>query len=273
MKKFLILTVCLLSFLPVYASTDKMSEDYLKNKTHLSVMNPLAERVVQNIIKKSLKKEIGKGNYKVKFQGYTLASMKNGIFKYLEITGEDIDLDGIPLPYMNVRTLTDYNKVDLKQEPIKIISDVTLAYNLNLSEESVNAALKDNLYKKKLEKVNKIAYPLFTMNDVRMKIKNNKVYIIMDYSLPLVSKKSKTFMVASNFKVDNGKIKATNVSIDNAYGNLSLDKVTNLINLLDPLTFTLDLMNDDSCQGRIENIKIEDNIIKIDGKIFVKGAR
>ena len=46
-------------------------------------------------------------------------------------------------------------------------------------------------------------------------------------------------MVSSNFKVDNGKIKATDIGFDNSYGKLPLEKVTNLVNLIDPLSFTL----------------------------------
>ena len=76
-------------------------------------------------------------------------------------------------------------------------------------------------------------------------------------------------MVSSDFKVDNGKIKASNVGFDNSYGNLPLDKVTNLVNLVDPLSFTLAQLCEENCKGNIENVKIENNNIQIDGKIFV----
>lgn len=271
MKKIiLLLIVSVLTLAPAFSKTDKTSADYLKNKKHFAIMNPIAESIAQKVIKKSLKKDIGKGKYKVKFEGYTLSSMKQGIFKYLEITGNDLIVEEIPVPYMNLKTLTDYNWVDINQNPAKIKSDMTFAYQLNLSEDSINTALKDEKYKKQLQKVNKIAYPLFAVNDTRMKIKNNRIHIIMDYSIPLATVKNKTFMVSTNFKVENGKIRATNVGFDSAYGNLPLNKVINLINLLDPLSFTLDIMKDEKCNGKIENLKIEDNIIKIDGKIFVE---
>ena len=34
-------------------------------------------------------------NFKVKFDGYTLSSMKQGVFKNLELTGEDFKIDDI----------------------------------------------------------------------------------------------------------------------------------------------------------------------------------
>ena len=82
MKKIiLLLVISILTFAPAFSKTDKTSADYLKNKKHFAIMNPIAESIAQKIIKKSLKKDIGEGKYKVKFEGYTLSSMKKGIFK------------------------------------------------------------------------------------------------------------------------------------------------------------------------------------------------
>lgn len=273
MKKFLVIIVVALLALPVFAKADKTSSEYLKNRKHFSVMNPVVESIAQKVIKKSLQKDIGKGNYKVKFDGYTLFSMKRGIFKNLEITGKDLDVEGISVPYLSLKTVTDYNWIDISQDPVKIKSDMEFSYEMELTEKSISEALKHEDYKKTLAKINKRAYPLFALHDVRIRIRHDKVHIIMDYSLPLSSyNKRKTFMVSSNFVVDNGKIKASNIGVDNAYGNLPLDKVTNLVNLLDPLSFALDIMKDEKCTGNIENVKIENNIIKISGKMYIKGV-
>ena len=94
----------------------------------------------------------------------------------------------------------------------------------------------------------------------------------MDYNFPIVkSSKDRSFVTSSDFQVVNGKIKAKNVHIDSVYGNLGLDKVANLINLLNPLEFTLRELDDNEYNGKIENINIVDNMVKVDGKIFIKG--
>lgn len=94
----------------------------------------------------------------------------------------------------------------------------------------------------------------------------------MSYNFPISpSRKDKTFVVKTGLKVERNKISADDISFDSSYGALSADKVTNLINILDPLTFALDLMNTKKCNARIENVKIIDNIIQINGKIYVKG--
>lgn len=273
MKKVLLLLLMIsIISVPAFARVDKADAEYLKNKKHLALMNPLVEKIAEKAIKKSLKKKIGNGRFKVKFEGYTFGSMKKGVFKNLEVIGKNLEIEEVPVPYLRLKNITDYNRIDFKEESVKIKSDMNFAYEMELTEKSISAALKQSDFKKTLEKVNKKAYPLFALNDVRIRIKHDKVHVIMDYFLPLSnSSKNRTFMVSTNFKVENGKIMATNVGIDNAYGNLPIDKVTNLINLIDPLTFTLAQLNEQKCETKIENVKIEDNIIKINGKIYVKG--
>ena len=271
MKKLFSIIILLLIFIsPVLAKTDRFAEDYLKNKHHFSVANPIAERIAQKVIKKAIKKET-KGDYKVKLDGYTLSSMKKGIFKYLEIDGKDICTEDLEIPYMKMKTITNYNWIDYTKNPIVFKSDINFDYEMHLSEKTINTALKTKDYDRKLEKVNKIAYPLFNLTDVRIRIRHDKLHIIMEYNSPVLPmKKNRTFMVSGDVSVSNGRAKITHIGFDNAYGNLPLDKVVNLVNLIDPLSFTLDLMDNKKCTGRLEEVKIQDDIIIINGKIFIK---
>lgn len=270
MKKFLILLISLCVLTPVFAKTDKTSAEYLRNKKHLAVMNPVAEKIAEKAIKKAIKKECG-GKYKVEFNGYTLGSMKAGIFKNLVITGRNLKIDEIEIPSMQFKSITDYNWIDYRQEPIVYKSDMEFAYSMHLDEDSINSALKNKKYKEKIDKINNIAYPLFTLYDTKIKIKNDKLYLIMEYNLPLSPfKKNKVFIVSTSLEVDNSKIVARNINFDKSYGNLSLKKVGNLINMLDPLTFTLSLIESKDCQGRVDSVKIVDDIIEINGSIYIK---
>ena len=40
--------------------------------------------------------------------------------------------------------------------------------------------------------------------------------------------------------------------------------------MLDPLTFTLSLIESKDCQGRVDNVKIVDDIVKVNGRIYIK---
>ena len=274
MKKILLLFISvMLISTPVWAKTDTTSKEYLQTKKHFAIMNPIAESIAQSVIKRELKKETG-ARFKVKFEGYTLSSMKKGIFKYLEISGKNIDVEGINVPYLKVKSVSDYNWVDYTQNPVVYKTNMTFYYDMTLDEDSINKSLSSKEYQNTLKKINDIAYPLFEMKRVKVRILNNKMYIITEYNFPISpSKNDKTFLMTSDFKVENGKIIAHDVSVHEAYGKLSLNKVANLVNLLNPLAFTLSMMDSQKCNGKIENVNFVDNKIQIDGKIFVKGDR
>jgi len=272
MKKILILfAIALLTFNAAFAATDKYSKEYLQSKNHFSITKGFAERVAEKAIKKALKKETG-ANFDVKVDAYNTSSLKKGIFKNVELTGNDVFINDIPVEYINIKSLTDYNYIDYTQNPIVYMSDMEYAYELKLSDEAINATLKDKQYQTIINTVNRYAGSMFTITGVRSKFVDNKCYLIMDYNLPILKlKKDKSFVAATDFEVINGRIKAKNVHIDTSYGNLGLNKVANLINLLNPLEFTLDLLDDNNYKGNIENINFVDNLIKINGKISVKG--
>lgn len=272
-KLYIIILTSLLVTMPVFAKTDRTSVEYLKNKRHFAIVNPIAENFVEKLINKALKEKVGKFRYKTKFEIYTLSSLKRGIFKRAEVTAYDFSFDNIPIKYVNIKSLDEYIWIDVKSDPMKFKSDANLEYNIELTEESINAALDKKDYQKKLAKINNIAYPLFTIHDLNIRVKNDNFIFIMSYSLPLSSSnKVRTFTAASNFIVENGKIKVDNIKVDKTYAKMPLHKIANLLNLLDPLTFTLSELTDNKCKSKIESVKVEDNIIKINGKIFIKGS-
>ena len=270
-KLFLILVMLFCVSANITFAADKYSEDYLKNHKHFAIMNPIAESIAENVIKSSLKSQTG-GKYKVKFEGYTLSSMKKGIFKNLEITGKEVVAEGITVPYVHFKSLSDYNYVDYTKNPVEIKSNMQFQYDLLLSNESLNSALQNGNYQTVLNNINKITYPLFQIKGVSTKIVDNKLYILTEYNFPIApSPKNKVFVASSDFVIQNGKIKAVNVKLNSAYGNISLNKVANLLNLLNPLEFTLNLLDNNEYKGNVENVNIVDNMVKVDGKIFVKG--
>lgn len=272
MKKILIaLLVGGLIATPAYSKTDKTSAEYLKNKKHFSIMNFPAERIAQKILRNLIENESGH-DFDITLKGYTLSSMRKGIFKYLEIEGENFEVNDINIVYGNIKTLTDYNWVDYKQNPPIFKTDSTFAYKIRLSEDSINKALEKKEYQKVLDNLNNRAYPLFTMNKISIRLKNNKTFIIMEYNFPLSPMKNdKKFVVSTDFKVVENKIIADNINISSIYGTLQHNKIANLINGLDPLNYTLTVLNTKKCNAKVENVKIIDNLVEIDGKIFVEG--
>ncbi|MCQ2738708.1 MAG: hypothetical protein MJ237_00615 [bacterium] len=270
-KKLIIIVICIVfgSSIQSVASTDKLSEDYLKSHKHFSIMNPVAESVASGVIKSAIKRE-AKGKYKVKLSGYTLNSLKNGVFKSLLIEGKEIDAAGIEIPYAKITTVTDYNRIDYSHDPVTFLSDIVLDYNIHLSENTLNQALSTKDYKELIDKVNGISYPLVIVKKVSVSIKNNRVKLSIAYNFPLKPASSdKIYSFSSGVNVYNGKLRLS-PNHGNSVKSTMASSVMNIINMLDPLVFTTNLLEEKKCNGKVENVKIVDNIIQINGRIYIE---
>ena len=270
MRIFLLFVFSILLVIPVFSATDKSSVEYLKNKKHIAILNPLAESIAQKVIKKNLQKNLGKGKYNVKFEIYTMKSLKNGIFKTLEIYGEDININKIPVTNICLKNITDYNWVYIDTKDVIFKSDVLFYYEIALSKDSINNALEQEEYKEKIVKLNKKFSPFMEVKNLRVDIKQGTLYVIIDYLLPLNSDLSlKTMVVSTDFTVENGKILPTNICLNKHSLNVSFDKILKIFNIINPLTFTLSKLNENNCKASIKNVKIIDDILKINGKILI----
>ena len=273
MKRTVILILlALLIHIPSCEAVDRYSKEYLQGRHHFAIINPVVECAVEKAIKSQLRKETG-AEFDVKFTGYTTSSMKKGIFKSFELSTDHLLIDdNIPITDLHVKSETDYNYIDYTKNPLEFKSDMIYSYDMVVTDEALNIPLKDRRYKKIIENVNNIAYPLFEIKEVQTRIKNDRLYIVMGYSSPLKnSPRIRQFVVSSDIKIENGRVKTTDLKFDSKYGNLGLGKVANLINLLNPMEFALEVLKSQQCRVNIENAKIIDDKIKINGKIFVEG--
>ena len=143
-KKLFALLISTLLIMPVYARTDKASCEYLKNKKHFSIINPFIENIAQRKIKKTLEKQL-QGSVKVDFDGYTLSSLKQGVFKNLEIQGDNLIVEEIDIPYLKIKSITDYNRLDYTQKPIVFKSDMVYSYKINLFLSNIDI-INQNVY-------------------------------------------------------------------------------------------------------------------------------
>ena len=272
MKRTVVLLIlAMLIQIPSADAVDRYSKEYLQNHHHFAIINPVVECAVEKAIKSQLRKETG-AEFNVKFTGYTTSSMKKGIFKSFELSTDHLLIDdNIPITDLYLKSETDYNYIDYTKSPLEFKSDMTYSYDMFITDEALNIPLKDKRYKKVIENVNNIAYPLFEIKEVHTRIKDNRLFIVLGYTSPLKnSPRIRQFVVSSDIKIEDGKMKTTDLRIDSKYGNIGLNKVANLINLLNPMEFAVEVLKSQQCKVNIENAKIIDDKIKINGKIFVE---
>lgn len=282
MKKIICLFLMLiLSSLTVHAKTSDclfdcasphgLSPVPLRLLTNATGSNILAEKVAQSIIKKEIKKTAD-GKYKVSLKSYSVADLKNGRFKSLEIEGKNIVVDGVAVSYFDAKTLCSFNYIepDKKTNSATFKEDFLMGYTITLNESDLNTTMKTPGYTKVIADLNMLAKDLsfFNVDSTQVKIRNNKLYYIVRISVPFV-RNTQDIVMETDLKVKNGDISFVNARIVNEKFSMDMGKLSPILNYLNPLEFSMQILENKNTTIKVQNVSIVDNKVNVSGTIFV----
>lgn len=233
--------------------------------------NFLAERIANTIIKKQILRD-SQGKYKVNLESYNIAALKKGIFKSLEITGEDTVTDGIYASMIKLRTVCDYNYIEInnKEKTTTFKEDFGMAYAVQFTESDLNKTMANSLYTDLIRKVNSIGNTtkMFNISSTSAKIINNKLVYVMRVAVPLLNLK-KDVAIQTDLKVRNGEIIIDEAELMTEAMKVDVNKLLKLVNYLDPLDFSMELMKNKDANMQVKEVSIKDNKINVSGLITV----
>ena len=92
----------------------------------------------------------------------------------------------------------------------------------------------------------------------------HKMYYVLKYSMPFV-RKTKELVISADLNVENGQIVLANTTFLNNSMSLDVDKLSKLINYINPLDFSAKILENKDAKFNIENVKISDGKIVVDG--------
>ena len=271
MKKILtVLSILLISNCSSFAACtyNCVAPHDMNNKfmTALSVasgLNFVSEKIAQSIIKKEFSK-IAKGD-KIKYnlESYSSRDLKNGIFKSLSISGENLEINGIYLSELNIKTLCDFNYVKQENNNIVFVEDLPLSLSLKVSDSDINKTMQSNKYKKVIEDINRLGLGGIKISSTNVEIKSNKFYYHIGISIPFI-KVEKKITISADLKVNNGEIDFTNTHLSSGGVKLDLSKIDYIINYINPLDFSVKILDNKNAKVSIKNASISENIVSVD---------
>ncbi len=252
-------------------SNPELSNGFARALSNATGTNFLAEKAAQSIIKSQIKKE-AKGSFNVKVDSFSVPDLKAGRFKGLEITGKDIITDDIYLSYLKLKTLCDYNYivVDSKNNTATFKEDFGMAFAASVTENDLNNTMKAAGYNALIDELNSIggSFNLFKITTSHVKIRDNKFMYVVQVAFPFVNTK-KDVVLTADINVHNGKIIFSHTKLINDYFAMDLSSAAYAINYLNPLNFTLKILENKDADMQVEEAVIKDNQINVDGTILV----
>lgn len=248
-----------------------LSSGLKKTLANATGSNLIAQQVAQSLIKRQLKKESGE-KFKVKVSSYSMADLKAGRFKSLDISGENLDLDGVYVSYMDFKTLCDFNYIvfDKNTNSVFFKEAFPMSYSIVMNENDINNTMNSSAYSKLIRDVNKLgsALNLFKINDTHVKIHNNQFFYIFDYSLPFLGGHY-NMVVEADLRVEDGNIAFQNTKIASKNFRIDISQLARVLNYLNPLEFSLNILENNNTTMNVRNISLVNNAINVHGTLVV----
>ena len=231
----------------------------------------LSEKIGEKLVKKAIKKNITSGDIKVNLDAYSVRDLKAGRFKSLEINGKNVDIQGVYISSFNAKTLCNFNYIANDKRGNYIVKeDIPASFNTIITEEDLNKTMLSSDYKRMIDDINSIGGNLniFQITSTNIKLKNDKMYYVLKYSMTFV-RKTKELVITANLKVENGQIELANTSFLNNSMALDVDKLSKLINYINPLDFSAKILENKEAKLNIETVNISNGKITIDGNMTI----
>ena len=228
----------------------------------------LSEKIGEKLVKKAIKKNIVSGDIKADLDAYSVRDLKAGRFKSLEVSGKNVDIQGIYVSSFNAKTLCNFNYIANDKRGNYIVKeDIPVSFNAVVTEEDLNKTMNSSDYKRMIDDINSIGgnFNIFQITSTNIKLKNNKMYYVLKYSMPFV-RKTKELVISADLNVENGQIVLANTTFLNNSLSLDVDKLSKLINYINPLDFSANILENKDANFNSENVKISV------GKIVVVGS-
>ena len=237
--------------------------------SNITGMTFLAEKIAQSIIKGELKKAT-KEKFKVEMKSYSANDLLHGRFKSLKLSGKNLEIDGAYLTSLEIKTLCGFNYVELDKNSIKFKENMAMEFDLEISDIDLKKTIQSSGYLTRLNKINLsgMGITFFKLNGADVQVKNNKLYFTIKVTSPM-STKPILIVVRSDLKVEEGRIVMTKLDFVNLFTVIDLSKVTYLLNALNPLTFSTDILNNKNSKMSIQDVNIIGDRIFIKGNVFI----
>lgn len=278
MKKFILLlgTLLIANTVSYGACEYKCVEPYDMNSSFRTFMssasglNFTSEKIAQKILKREIKKSATADNLKVKLESYSSKDLKNGIFKSMSIKGTNFNVNDVYLTYLEMNTLCDFNYIKQSKDNVVFMEDFPMSFNFQMSASDINKTMQSGEYQKVVDDLNKIgkAFGGVKVSSTKVAVKSNKFYYTIGFSIPFIKNEQK-LTITSDLKVKNGKIDFANTKLVSDSFKLDLKKINYILNYLNPLDFSVNILDNKDAKVSVKSVSIKDNIINTEGTVVI----
>ncbi|MBE7713264.1 MAG: hypothetical protein E7Z87_05935 [Cyanobacteria bacterium SIG26] len=233
--------------------------------------NSLVERKVESIIKKEVLKISSAEKLDVSLQSYSPRDLKRGIFKSLKMNGTNLVMNDVHLSNLKLETLCDFNYIEETQDKVVFHEELPMSFDMTFTQDDFNKTILHDRYQLLVADLNATIAKYvkgFGISSTKVAVKANKFYMIIGFNLPMVRNEQK-IVVQSDLNIKNGDIDLTNTRIVSGNLKLNLSKVDYMVKRLNPLNFSVNILENQDAKVSVQDVEIINNKIVAKGIIII----
>lgn len=230
----------------------------------------LSEKIAEARIKTEFRKAT-KQNFNVSVKSYSIQDLFHGRIKAITILGKNLNIEGAYLSYLELKTICDFNYVQFEKNPIRFKENMVFKFVTVISDEDLRNTMESSGYLDKLNCVNVhgCGITFFKLSGAGVDIINNKLCFKIKITSQLLLPKPLDINMSTDLTAKDGRIVLTKIDLQNIVKGVDLSKVANQLNTINPLTFSLEVLENKNTKMCIQDVKIIGNKIVINGNIFI----
>lgn len=231
-------------------------------------LNFTRTKISEIVLKKSLSKSVDGKKLKVNIDSYSGKDLANGIFKSIEISGKELNVEGVHLSSVNLKSVCDFNYVTYdKKGNLTFKEDFPMSFELQMSADDINKTMQSDKYTNAVKNLNKLEFAGLKIKSTETSIRANKLYYTITVGVPFM--KDQKMELTGDLKVVDGKIDLKNTRLTSNSKSFDLKKVDSLVNYINPLDFSVNIFDNKDAKVYIKNVAIKNNIVIADGMVII----
>jgi len=275
MKKILWLVICILVVCPsvlannLCATNYELTSGWNKTLSKISGSNFIHKTILEQVLEKQLTKNFI-GKFDVKIKSFSTPDLKEGKFKELSAIGENVIIDKLEVSKISINSLCPYNqiqKIDNKTYQFK--ENFPAQAIIELSADNLNKITQTTDYKRTLKELNKTMRGFLKIEDIKFEISENKLWYNLILTTPF-SPKKQAIRIGTTPNFTGEDIAISNSVTSSKTTILSILNLSDALNFINPLDFSLEILENNVVDAQLQELYIRDNKIVLNSLVIIR---
>ena len=266
MKKILIFATSLLFFAPnafgldyTCPTTYDLSSGFSRAMSVASGSNFIHKTLLENYLEKKLRENI-KGDFNIKIDSFSGQDLKEGKFKSLSATGENIEFGDFSISSAKLNSICSFNRyVKTPESKFGFEGDFPATLTLELTADNINSLAKTKEYQAIVRKLNQLMRGMLRIEGIKFEVSEGRLWYNIVYSTPFMPKRQ-AFRVGTTLSMAG----AENPQISGKSAILNLLNMVNALNFINPLDFSTKIIENSNINAEVTNIHVNGDKVILD---------